>query len=173
MVYGSSNPINILVELVDRGLYASEKLYISQYLYRTSSALMVYRETIVAGVIPTIDVLSQVLGCLRFPYNGSLKERLIENLSVSVDTSKPSNLCSLIDGFGEYDSRAFSILEVSSNKLLCNLIDSYYVIDRSWNRLTLPCDNRKPLLMELFHVCPLNEVLSSLTQRICILMPLR
>ena len=110
MVFDSLNSMNILVELFDRMDLRNSVLL--QYLYRTSSALMVYRETIVAGVIPTMDVLSQVLGCLRFPHDRSLKERLIENLGVSVDTSKPSNLCSLIDGFGEYDPRAFSLLEV-------------------------------------------------------------
>lgn len=74
---------------------------------------MVYRDTIAAGVTPTIDVLSQVLGCLQLPHDPSLKNRLIENLAVRVDTSRPSNLSSLIDGFGEYDPRAFSLLEVS------------------------------------------------------------
>ncbi|PON55119.1 Tetratricopeptide-like helical domain containing protein [Parasponia andersonii] len=81
----------------------------------TSSALMVYRETVAAGIIPTIDVLSQVLGCLQLPYDTSLKDRLIENLGVSADTSRPSNLCSLIDGFGEYDPRAFSLLEEAAS----------------------------------------------------------
>ncbi|KAH7518493.1 pentatricopeptide repeat-containing protein MRL1, chloroplastic [Ziziphus jujuba] len=81
----------------------------------TSSALMVYRETIVAGVMPTIEVLSQVLGCLRLPYDASLKNRLIENMGVSADTSRPSKLYSLIDGFCEYDPRAFSLLEEAAS----------------------------------------------------------
>lgn len=76
---------------------------------------MVYRETIEAGVMPTIEVLSQVLGCLQLPCDASLKDKLIENLGVSGDTSRCSNLCSLIDGFGEYDPRAFSLIEVSSS----------------------------------------------------------
>lgn len=74
---------------------------------------MAYRDIIVAGVMPTIEVLSQVLGCLQLPYDVSLKNRLIENLGVSVNISGCSNLCSLIDGFGECDPRAFSIIEVS------------------------------------------------------------
>lgn len=77
---------------------------------------MVYRKTIVAGNVPTVEVISPVLGCLQLPYDASFKNRLIENLGVSADTSRPSrpsNLCSLIDGFGEYDPRAFSLLEVS------------------------------------------------------------
>lgn len=82
-------------------------------LCRTTLVLMVYRETVKGGSIPTIEVLSQVLGCLRLPQDSSLKTRLIENLGVIADdTSKGSNLCSLIDGFGEYDPRAFSLLEV-------------------------------------------------------------
>lgn len=73
---------------------------------------MVYRETVAAEVIPTMEVLSEVLGCLQFPRDGSLRNRLIENLGVTADASRHSNLCSLVDGFGEYDSRAFSLLEV-------------------------------------------------------------
>lgn len=74
--------------------------------------MKVYRETINAGVVPGIEELSQVLGCLRLPQDSSLKTRLIENLGVIAETPKGSNLCSLIDGFGEYDPRAFSLLEV-------------------------------------------------------------
>ncbi|XP_009589920.1 pentatricopeptide repeat-containing protein MRL1, chloroplastic isoform X1 [Nicotiana tomentosiformis] len=81
----------------------------------TSLALMIYRETIAAGVVPTMDELSLVLGCLQLPRDASLKERLIENLGLTVETSKGSNLCSLIDGFGEYDPRAFSLLEEAAS----------------------------------------------------------
>ncbi|CAH1423372.1 unnamed protein product [Lactuca virosa] len=82
----------------------------------TTLVLMVYRETVKGGSIPTIEVLSQVLGCLRLPQDSSLKTRLIENLGVIADdTSKASNLCSLIDGFGEYDPRAFSLLEEAAS----------------------------------------------------------
>ncbi|XP_014493883.1 pentatricopeptide repeat-containing protein MRL1, chloroplastic [Vigna radiata var. radiata] len=81
----------------------------------TSLALMVFRETIKAGQKPTSEILSQILGCLQLPYDTSLKNRLVENLGVSADTSRGSNLCSLIDGFGEYDPRAFSILEESAS----------------------------------------------------------
>ncbi|GAV60291.1 PPR domain-containing protein/PPR_2 domain-containing protein/PPR_3 domain-containing protein [Cephalotus follicularis] len=76
-----------------------------------SLALMVYRESIAAGLVPTSEVLSRVLACLQLPYDTSLKSRLIENLGVSADPSRCSNLCSLVDGFGEYDPRAFSLLE--------------------------------------------------------------
>lgn len=85
----------------------------SPSFFRTSVALMVYRDAMVAGVMPTMEVLSQVLGCLHLPYDASLQDKLIENLGVSVDVSRCSNLYSLIDGFGEYDPRAFSIVEVS------------------------------------------------------------
>ncbi|KAM7257401.1 hypothetical protein ACFE04_013142 [Oxalis oulophora] len=82
----------------------------------TSVALMAYRETIAAGVLPTVEVFSLVLACLKIPHDASLKTRLVENLGVSVDTSKHSNnLCSLVDGFGEYDPRAFSLLEEASS----------------------------------------------------------
>lgn len=81
----------------------------------TSLALMVYREAIVAGVAPTVEELSQVLGCLKLPRDVHLRERLIENLSVSMDASKGSNLCCLVDGFGEYDPRAFSLLEEAAS----------------------------------------------------------
>jgi hypothetical protein len=42
-----------------------------------------------------------------------VKTRLVESLGVSVESSGKANLCSLIEGFGEYDPRVFSILEVS------------------------------------------------------------
>ncbi|CAI8616851.1 unnamed protein product [Vicia faba] len=81
----------------------------------TSLALMVYRETIGAGEKPTSEMLSQILGCLKFPYDTCIKNRLVENLGVSAESSKSSNLCSLIDGFGEYDPRVFSILEEAAS----------------------------------------------------------
>lgn len=68
---------------------------------------------ITLNIVPTIEVLSQVLGCLQLPSDASLKKRIVENLGVISDTS---NLCSLIDGFGEYDPRAFSLLEVSNTQ---------------------------------------------------------
>lgn len=77
---------------------------------------MVYRETIQAGVIPTIEVFSQVLGCLQFPRDCSLRNKFIENLGSHFDASKFSNVSTLLDGFGEYDIRSFSILEVWQQK---------------------------------------------------------
>ncbi|GER50302.1 pentatricopeptide repeat-containing protein [Striga asiatica] len=84
-------------------------------IMRTSLALMVYRETILAGVVPTMDELSLVLGCLQLPHDVSVRNRLIENLGVNADKSKDANLFSLIDGFGEYDPRAFSIVEEAAS----------------------------------------------------------
>ncbi|XP_028767985.1 pentatricopeptide repeat-containing protein MRL1, chloroplastic [Neltuma alba] len=81
----------------------------------TSLALMVYREMIRDGTMTTSEILSQIFGCLKLPYDASLKNNLIENLGVSAETSKCSNLCSLIDGFGEYDPRAFSLLEEAAS----------------------------------------------------------
>ncbi|KAJ1393768.1 Tetratricopeptide-like helical domain superfamily, partial [Sesbania bispinosa] len=81
----------------------------------TSLALMVYRETIGAGEKPTSEILSQILGCMQLPYDTSVKNRLVENLGVSAESSRSSNLFSLVDGFGEYDPRAFSILEEAAS----------------------------------------------------------
>lgn len=81
----------------------------------TSLALMIYRETILSGVTPTMDELSQVLGCLRLPHDEFLRNRLVENFEFSTDKSKGSNLYSLIDGFGEYDPRAISLLEEAAS----------------------------------------------------------
>ncbi|KAI3446198.1 hypothetical protein Pfo_002863 [Paulownia fortunei] len=81
----------------------------------TSLALMVYRETILAGVSPTMDELSLVLGCLQLPHDVSVRNRLIENVGVNTYTSKGANLYSLIDGFGEYDPRAFSLVEEAAS----------------------------------------------------------
>ncbi|XP_038973233.1 pentatricopeptide repeat-containing protein MRL1, chloroplastic isoform X4 [Phoenix dactylifera] len=81
----------------------------------TSLAIKVYRETISAGVKPTIEVFSQVLGCLQFPRDSSFRKKIIENLGISLDTSRCSNISSLLDGFGEYDTRSFSILEEAAS----------------------------------------------------------
>ncbi|GAB4838914.1 hypothetical protein Ancab_028446 [Ancistrocladus abbreviatus] len=77
----------------------------------TSLALTIYRETIGAGLNPSMEVLSQVLGCLQLPRDASLKKRIIETLGVDIEASRNANLLSLMDGFGEYDTRAFSLLE--------------------------------------------------------------
>ena len=86
-------------------------------VFRTSIALTVYRDTINASTMPTVEVVSKILGCLQLPHDDSLRSRLIENLEVTADPSRYSRLGSLIDGFGEYDARAFSVLEVSNAQL--------------------------------------------------------
>ncbi|CAA3010603.1 pentatricopeptide repeat-containing MRL1, chloroplastic [Olea europaea subsp. europaea] len=98
----------------------------------TSLALMVYRETILSGVTPAMDELSQVLGCLRLPHDEFLRNRLVENFEFSTDKSKGSNLYSLIDGFGEYDPRAISLLEEAASLGVIPLVsfkDSPIVVD--------------------------------------------
>lgn len=80
---------------------------------RASLALMIYREMIGAGLAPSMELLSQVLGCLQLPKDVSLKKRLIETLGINSETSRGANLFPLIDGFAEYDPRAFSLFEVS------------------------------------------------------------
>lgn len=82
------------------------------FFCRTSSAIRVYREAISTGLLPSSDVLSQVLGCFRFPHDSSLKNTFIENMGINCDIPHHPNINSLLEGFGEYDIRAFSILEV-------------------------------------------------------------
>ncbi|XP_042004136.1 pentatricopeptide repeat-containing protein MRL1, chloroplastic-like isoform X1 [Salvia splendens] len=98
----------------------------------TSLALMVYRETIVAGVAPRMDELSLVLGCLKLPHDTSVRNRLIENLGYNSGPSKGANVCSLINGFGEYDPRAFSLVEEATSLgviPLTSMKDSLIVVD--------------------------------------------
>ncbi|KAG6413463.1 hypothetical protein SASPL_126174 [Salvia splendens] len=98
----------------------------------TSLALMVYRETIVAGVAPRMDELSLVLGCLKLPHGISVRNRLIENIGYNSGPSKGANVCSLINGFGEYDARAFSLVEEATSLgviPLTSMKDSLIVVD--------------------------------------------
>jgi len=81
---------------------------------------MVYREAVSAGLLPSSDVLSQVLGCLRLPHCSSLKSSCIENMGISCDIPQHPNINSHFEGFGEYDIRAFSILEVIMLSLIKN-----------------------------------------------------
>ncbi|XP_062201614.1 pentatricopeptide repeat-containing protein MRL1, chloroplastic-like isoform X2 [Phragmites australis] len=81
----------------------------------TSAAIKVYREAISTGLLPSSDVLSQVLGCLRLPHDSSLKNTFIENMGLSCDIPQHPNVNSLFEGFGEYDIRAFSILEEAAS----------------------------------------------------------
>ncbi|CAM0150663.1 unnamed protein product [Urochloa decumbens] len=81
----------------------------------TSSAIAVYREAVSTGLVPSSDVLSQVLGCLRLPHDNSLKSSFIENTGISCDIPHNPNMNSLFEGFGEYDIHAFSILEEAAS----------------------------------------------------------
>lgn len=85
-------------------------------------ALKVYRQTILAGIVPTMEIFSQVLGCLQLPHDASLRNSLVENLGVSIDSPKRSTLYSLVDGFGEYDPRAFSLFEVRGLSILIDCV---------------------------------------------------
>ncbi|CAA6655940.1 unnamed protein product [Spirodela intermedia] len=71
----------------------------------TTWAIMTYRETIAAGVIPPVE----------FPREACWRNRFVETLGLTIDSPKASKLVSLLDGFGEYDSRSFSILEEASS----------------------------------------------------------
>ncbi|RLN42208.1 hypothetical protein C2845_PM01G43330 [Panicum miliaceum] len=81
----------------------------------TSAATTVYRDAVSTGLVPSSDVLSQVLGCLRLPHDSSLKSSFIENMGISCDIPHNPNINSLFEGFGEYDIRAFSILEEAAS----------------------------------------------------------
>lgn len=87
------------------------------FIGRTSLALRVYRETISSGAKPKVDALSQVLGCMKFPGDNLLRNKLIENLGLGFDVSNGPNVSSLLDGFGEYDPRSFHLLEVSGSNI--------------------------------------------------------
>lgn len=104
----------------------------------TSAAIRVYREAISAGLLPSSDVLSQVLGCLRLPHDSSLKNTLIENMGINCDIPHHPNVNSLFEGFGEYDIRAFSILEEAASLGAVESIsmkDSRIVIDARKSRI--------------------------------------
>ncbi|KAL9244956.1 hypothetical protein vseg_018669 [Gypsophila vaccaria] len=77
----------------------------------SSLALSIYRDIIGAGLVPSEDMLSHILGCLQLPRDVSLKQRLLESLKISGETSRKANLFPLVDGFAEYDLRAFSLFE--------------------------------------------------------------
>lgn len=81
----------------------------------TSRALLVYRQTISAGVTPTIGTLSQVLGCLRMPTNVTKENGFNESLGLNHGSPKRPKLYSLLEGFGIYDPRAFSLYEEAAS----------------------------------------------------------
>ncbi|CAN6463582.1 unnamed protein product [Victoria cruziana] len=81
----------------------------------TSWALSIYRDTVSSGIMPTVEIVSQVLGCLRIPYDAALRNRIFEELGLSSDLSRYSSLCALLDGFGEYDPRSVSVLEEAAS----------------------------------------------------------
>jgi len=80
---------------------------------------MVYRDVIGSGLTPSVEMLAQVLRCLQLPQDVLLKKRLTETLGINTVKSRDANLLPLIDGFGEYDPRAFSLFEVSSATFAC------------------------------------------------------
>nr|CAB3494899.1 unnamed protein product [Digitaria exilis] len=105
---------NIFVNFSSGKPQIDNKWYAPQ-LSQTSSAIIVYRVAVSNGLIPSSDVLSQVLGCLRLPHDNSLKSNFIENMGISCEISQHPNINSLFEGFGEYDIRAFSILEEAAS----------------------------------------------------------
>ncbi|KZV53463.1 Pentatricopeptide repeat-containing protein [Dorcoceras hygrometricum] len=98
----------------------------------TSLALKVYRETIAGGVTPTLDELSKVLGCLQLPHDVTVRKRFIENVGVHIGIPEGVNIYSFINGFGEFDPRAISLVEEAATLGVVpfvSLKDSPIVID--------------------------------------------
>jgi pentatricopeptide repeat protein len=81
----------------------------------TSRALLVYRQTISAGLTPTVGSLSQVLGCLRMPTNATKENGFNESLGFNPSSPKQPKLYSLLEGFRIYDPRAFSLYEEAAS----------------------------------------------------------
>lgn len=136
----------------------SEQFFSLKTFCRTALALMIYRETIVTGLTPSMETFSQVLGCLQLPHEALLRIRLIEDLGVSAETSNYSNLSSLINGFGEYDPRALSLLEVSAQLTIIFYLHSYHEI-KVRVHLQLPPNFRRLLLLEFSLVYPSKKTL--------------
>lgn len=123
-------------------------------------ALMVYRETISGGTVPTTEVVSQVLGCLQLPHDAALRDRLVSNLG-NISSQRQHNIFPLVDGFGEYDPRAFSLLEVmlvASYRYSLRPQSLYYFFFMICRRL---------LLLEFFLLCPSIKFHCFLTRQNC------
>ncbi|KAH9537900.1 hypothetical protein CY35_16G076200 [Sphagnum magellanicum] len=73
-------------------------------------ALAVYRQTLGAGIVPTVESLSQLLGCLRtpeVPEPNYFDDRVVAFLG----QSWPASPRHVVDGCGVYDPRALALFE--------------------------------------------------------------
>lgn len=73
----------------------------------SSWALSVYRKAVASGIVPTMKMLSQLLGCLRLPR--TVDDNVLYNYVFAQHSSHKQ--LSLIDGFGVYDPRALALFE--------------------------------------------------------------
>lgn len=74
-------------------------------------ALTIYRQTIEAGVLPTVEILSQLLGCLRKPEASTTPVSIFDDKAAAfLGQSQPATSTSF-DGFGIYDPRALALFE--------------------------------------------------------------
>lgn len=83
-------------------------------------ALAIYRQTIEAGAVPTIESLSSLLGCLRKPEVSrndppSFEDTFNHQYPTGFAQPQPTPVASTaFDGFGIYDPRALSLFEEAS-----------------------------------------------------------
>ncbi len=104
----------MLVTLVEPDIFSSDGWQPTLYLCpfcRAAWALAVYRQTLGAGIVPTVESLSQLLGCLRtpeVPEPNYFDDRVVAFLG----QSWPASPRHVVDGCGVYDPRALALFEV-------------------------------------------------------------
>jgi hypothetical protein len=103
----------MLVSLVEPDIFSSDGWQPTLYLCpfcRAAWALAVYRQTLGAGIVPTVESLSQLLGCLRtpeVPEPNYFDDRVVAFLG----QSWPASPRHVVDGCGVYDPRALALFE--------------------------------------------------------------
>ena len=84
--------------------------------FRATWALAIYRQTIEAGALPTVETLSQLLGCLRKPEEPTKAVTSFDDRTMMAFLGQPQQAITSTgyDGFSIYDPRALSLFEVRS-----------------------------------------------------------
>ncbi|KAG0592741.1 hypothetical protein KC19_1G277300 [Ceratodon purpureus] len=79
-------------------------------------ALAIYRQTIEAGALPTVETLSQLLGCLRKPEEPTKAVTSFDDRTMMAFLGQPQQAITSTgyDGFSIYDPRALSLFEEAS-----------------------------------------------------------
>jgi hypothetical protein len=114
----------MLVTLVEPDIFSSDGWQPTFYLCpfcRAAWALAVYRQTLGAGIVPTVESLSQLLGCLRtpeVPEPNYFDDRVVAFLG----QSWPASPRHVVDGCGVYDPRALALFEVCFSFLVFFLL---------------------------------------------------